>query len=74
VLADEERWWDFLMHGYLDHYDDPSGFQLDDLSLGRKEALYRFLAATLSTTEKQTAVVFRELASEFDEHASDHST
>ena len=27
-----DKWDDFLMHGYLDHHHDPSGFTVDQLS------------------------------------------
>ena len=32
VIKSIDHWDDFLMHGYLDHHEDPSGFRVDQLS------------------------------------------
>ena len=34
---------DFLVHGYLDHHDDPTGFTVDQLSEERYTALLQFV-------------------------------
>ncbi len=32
VTRSIDHWDDFLMHGYLDHHEDPHGFSVDQLS------------------------------------------
>ena len=32
VLATESHWADFLMHGWLDHHKDPTGFSVTEIS------------------------------------------
>jgi hypothetical protein len=61
VLRDEEHWWDFLHHGFLDHHDDPSHFTVAQLSLEQRRALRRFLQKTLSPDERSSAIVLRRL-------------
>jgi hypothetical protein len=61
VLEDEERWWDFLQHSYLDHHSDPLGFTVDQLSAEQKHELRQFLLQTLSANEQSSAIVLREL-------------
>jgi len=61
VLRDEEHWWDFLQHGYLDHHDDPLRFTVDQLSLEQRRELRQFLHQTLSSNEKASAIVLRQL-------------
>src|SRR5262245_37260839 len=39
VLQDEEHWWDFLMHGRLDHHPDPLGFSVRQLSREQQREL-----------------------------------
>src|SRR5688572_26712795 len=43
IVQTRERWDNFLMHGYLDHHDDPSGFRVESLS-DRQLAALRTLA------------------------------
>jgi hypothetical protein len=61
VLEDENHWWDFLEHGFLDHHSDPLGFTVDQLSVGQKRELRRFLLQTLSEDEQASAIVLRQL-------------
>jgi hypothetical protein len=68
VLKDEEHWWDFLMHGYLDHHEDPSRFSVDALSQTEKQMLYEFLEVELTGEEKKSALVMRQLESELSEN------
>ncbi len=39
ILETRERWDDFLMHGYLDHHEDPSRFTVDMLSSAQLQAV-----------------------------------
>lgn len=64
VLQDEKHWWDFLMHGYLDHHEDPSRFTVDALSRTEKQMLFEFLKAELTEEEKKSVTVMRQLESE----------
>ena len=62
VLRDEEHWWDFLQHGYLDHHDDdPLRFTVDELSLEQQRSLRQFLHQTLSPDERAAAQILRQL-------------
>lgn len=61
VIKNEEHWWDFLEHGYLDHHDDPSGFTVDDLSPEEKRCLYAFLQTALIEMEEPSVRVLRML-------------
>lgn len=61
VLRDEEHWWDFLHHGFLDHHDDPSHFTVEQLSLEQRRELRQFLHQTLSPDERSSAIVLRRL-------------
>jgi hypothetical protein len=63
VLSSEAHWWDFLMHGYLDHHDDPSGFVVDNLSPGEMRCLKRLLESKLTGEEKQSALILGQLES-----------
>ncbi len=61
VLSSEAHWWDFLMHGYLDHHDDPSDFSLDNLSPEEMRCLKNFLESHLAEEERQSALVLAQL-------------
>ena len=61
VLRSEAHWWDFLMHGYLDHHEDSSVFTVDDLSKSEMECLKEFLESELTTEEKSSAIVLLQL-------------
>lgn len=63
VLEDEDHWWDFLLHGYLDHHEDPSRFNVSQLSPAQMRALHDFLEGELTEEEKQSAMVFIYLKS-----------
>ena len=65
VRETEEHWWGFLEHGYLDHHFDTSNFGIELLSSDKKEILYHFLSEELSASDKESALVFKELKSEF---------
>ena len=39
ILYTEQHWTDFLMHGYLDHHDDPTQFKVDEMSKKEYESL-----------------------------------
>ena len=43
VTESINHWDDFLMHGYLDHHDDPTGFTVDQLSEEQYTALLQFV-------------------------------
>ena len=43
VTESINHWDDFLMHGYLDHHDDPTGFTVDELSEEQYTALLQFV-------------------------------
>jgi hypothetical protein len=43
VLSDEDHWWDFWDHAFLDHHPDPTKFTVDQLSVRQKAALLRLL-------------------------------
>ena len=43
VLQDDDHWYDFLDHGILDHHEDPTHFNVDQLSVRQKSALLRLL-------------------------------
>ena len=60
VLANEDTWWDFLMHGHLAHHGTDT-FKVDDLTREQMQALHTFLEAELSESQKQTALVLHEL-------------
>ena len=40
----EERFADFLMHGYLDHHEDTTEFTVDDLSAPQYDAFKKLVA------------------------------
>ena len=63
VLESEEHWWDFLMHGYLDHHDDATEFSVDALSKAQAECLKQFLERTLSEEDKMSAIVLAQIKS-----------
>ena len=39
ITESQDHWDDFLMHGYLDHHADPSGFTVNCLSVNQRGAL-----------------------------------
>jgi hypothetical protein len=43
VTDTEDRWHDFLMHGCIDHHDDPFNFTVRGLSLTQYQALVQLL-------------------------------
>lgn len=43
VVSDEDRWCDFLNHGYLDHPEESSQFSTSDLTVRQKAALVRLM-------------------------------
>jgi len=71
VLKSESHWWDFLMHGYLDHHDDPSSFTVDHLSKEEMRSLKAFLEFTLSADEARSAIILLELESKLSNAVSD---
>ena len=52
VLATHDRFMDLLMHGYLDHHDDPHAFTVDQLAhvefAAFRELVYAYFAAGYS--------------------------
>src|SRR5579884_2634053 len=44
VLQTEEHWDDFLMHGYLDHHNDPFHFNIDKLDKSEYQSLKELVA------------------------------
>src|SRR5689334_5086989 len=61
ILTSEMHWWDFLMHGYLDHHEDLSKFTVDDLSYLETKYLKDFLESELTPEEKQSAIILSQL-------------
>ena len=61
VLQDEEHWWDFLLHGYLDHHPDPLRFSVRQLSREQQCELRQFLHQILSPDEKASAIVLLQI-------------
>ena len=49
VMASQARWDDFLMHGYLDHHDDPGGFSVAELNGPAYGALRELVGAYFAT-------------------------
>ena len=43
VTKSVDHWDDFLMHGYLDHHEDPYGFRIDQLSAQQYGALLQLI-------------------------------
>jgi hypothetical protein len=43
VIESVDHWEDFLMHGYLDHHDDPAGFSVDQISERQYNALVQLV-------------------------------
>jgi mannose-1-phosphate guanylyltransferase len=52
VIQTQQHWTDFLMHGYLDHHDEPTNFSVDELDKRRhkplKELAIRYFEAGYS--------------------------
>lgn len=48
VTESRERWDDFLMHGYLDHHEDPTNFTVKELNERQYDALVRLVAVYLA--------------------------
>ena len=48
ICESREIFDDFLMHGYLDHHEDPRRFTVDELSPPQVQALKRLIVAYLS--------------------------
>ena len=63
VLRSEAHWWDFLMHGYLDHHEDSGNFTVDDLSRAGMTYLKEFLESELTAEEKSSAIILLQLES-----------
>ena len=61
VFSSEAHWWDFLMHGYLDHHEDQSNFIVEDLSLAEMKCLKAFLESELTSEERRSAIVLLQL-------------
>lgn len=61
VLRDEDHWWDFLQHGFLDHHDDPLRFAVEQLSPEQQRELRKFLHEVLTPDERASAIVLRKL-------------
>ena len=61
VTESINHWDDFLMHGYLDHHDDPAGFTVDQLSDEQYAALLQFVESYFAGGyEYFTPVVLRD--------------
>jgi hypothetical protein len=43
VTESVDHWDDFLIHGYLDHHDDPTGFVVNQLNERQYRALVRLI-------------------------------
>ena len=71
VLRSEAHWWDFLMHGYLDHHGDPSNFTIDDLSKAEMKCLKEFLESELTAEEKRSAIILLQLESKLGNAAGE---
>ena len=67
VLQDEDHWWDFLESGFLDHHDDPTRFDLEQLSQTQKKKLLEFLEAELAPEDQPSANVLKWLKEELKE-------
>jgi len=39
IVSSQSRWDDFLMHGHLDHHDDPTAFSVEELDAPAYAAL-----------------------------------
>lgn len=68
VVTDEEHWWDFLEHGFLDHHDDPTHFELAQLTGTQLVALYNLLDSELLEEEKQHTRVWLEVREAVHKH------
>jgi hypothetical protein len=66
VLRSESHWWDFLMHGYLDHHSDPSKFTVDDLSKEQMQCLKKFLESELTANEIASSLILLQLESKLN--------
>jgi hypothetical protein len=55
VLHDELTWLRFLEHGWFDDFD------VDSLSTDQKQALRYWLETELSESEKQSAIILRQI-------------
>ena len=71
VLSSEARWWDFLMHGYLDHHAGSSNFTVDDLSQVEMKRLKEFLESELMAEEKGSAIILLQLESKLGNGAGE---
>jgi hypothetical protein len=71
VVESESRWWDFLLHGYLDHHDDISKFSEENLSETEMLNLFNFLKSELSNKEKESSIVFARLRTRFINRCND---
>lgn len=46
VVSDEDHWYDFLDHGYLDHHEDPLHFSLSQLTVRQKAFCLQLVGMT----------------------------
>lgn len=62
ILKSRSHWEDFLLHGYLDHHEDESNFNLENLSTELQTNLLDFLENELDVEEKESFIVFKLLS------------
>lgn len=61
VLKDEDRWWDFLQHGYLDHHEDEASFSVAEIPPHRAVRAVRLLESILPREEWNSAIALLHL-------------
>src|SRR5919198_1485621 len=64
VLRDERSWWNYLEHGYFDH------FSTEHLSRAQLEALHDLLKSELSEDQRRSTQVWLHLTHLLQEPAS----
>ena len=69
VFASESHWRDFLEHGFLDHHNDAINFTVDELSETKLRKLKDFLESSLTSQEKQSALVLLQIDSKLNDFA-----
>ena len=72
VTSDQDHWYDFLDHGFLDHHEDPAHFNVEKLPGAQRRALYKFLRRELSEEDRQSTRVFSLLKSMLGDAARDN--
>ena len=61
VLNDEDHWWDFLHHGYLDHHPDPTSFSVRDVPRDKVAHLVMVLESIIPQEQWNSAIALLQL-------------